>query len=122
MKKSHLNLFSCLVIGNLMIIALIYKISFEEWGYYFKLQRIPLDVTNKASKVILLWTARQGGWKSWSGFVGHDQIVSGCDSVMTSECIVTTNKDYINSADAVLFSIQNLKQVTHSKKLTNNLR
>ena len=101
------------MISTVCSIFLIHKINFEEWDYYFKYQRFPVDLNNKTFKLILLWTPYQGGWEDWSGHVGHNQIVSGCNSIMNSECIVTSNKDYINSADVVLYSIQDLKQVNY---------
>ena len=60
----------------------------------------------------MLWTSYQGKWTGWTGGLGHDQIISDCKSVvMNGECVLTSNKNYINSADVVLFSLQDLKQV-----------
>ena len=78
-----------------------------------------MDLYNKTFKLILLWTPYQGRWKAWSGHVGHNQIIGNCDRIMNSECIVTSNKDYINSADVVLYSIQDLKQVELIKSKHN---
>ena len=99
----------------LSLLYLIHKFYYEEWSYYYRYQSIPLDdnTGNKTDyKIILLWTSYQGKWTGWTGGLGHDQIISDCKSVvMNGECVLTSNKNYINSADIVLFSLQDLKQV-----------
>ena len=116
MTKYRIILLLCIVISTVCSIFLIHRINYEEWNSYFKYQHFPVDLNNKTYKLILLWTPYQGAWDNWSGTIGHNQILSGCDSIMNSECIVTSNKDYINYADVVLFSIQDLKQVNYLKQ------
>ena len=97
------------------LIYLVHKFYYEDWSYYYRYQTIPLDngsLQRNNYKIILLWTSYQGNWRGWSGGLGHDQIISNCkNTVMNGDCILTSNKNYIASADVVLFSLQDLKQV-----------
>ena len=98
-----------------VLLYLIHKYYYEEWSYYYRYQYLSLDDSaNKDGnyKVILLWTSYQGKWTGWTGGLGHDQILSECkNGLINGECVLTTDKNQIHSADVVLFSLQDLKQV-----------
>ena len=100
--------FLCVMVA---CIFLIHKYKYEEWRYYYKYKHLPLDLDNNNVKLILLWTSYQGRWIWWSDDVGDDQFVENCTAVMNGECMITSDKKYINNADIVLFSLQDLKQV-----------
>ena len=107
-SKKRIASFLCVMVA---CIFLIHKYKYEEWRYYYKYKHLPLDLDNNNVKLILLWTSYQGRWIWWSDDVGEDQFVKNCTAVMNGECMITSDKKYINNADIVLFSLQDLKQV-----------
>ena len=110
-SKFRLFLYLCFAIVGLYIL---HKFLYENWNYYYKYQILPVDLDNRSYKLILLWTSYQGKWTGWAGLT-QDQIIKGCDNVINGECIISSNKAYANSADVILFSIQDLKQVITKK-------
>ena len=106
-SKLRLLLYLCFALIGIYII---HRYFYENWNYYYGYQSLPVDLKNRTYKLILLWTAYQGKWTGWSGLT-HDQFIKGCDHVMNGDCIITSNKALAPSANVILFSIQDLKQV-----------
>ena len=107
-SKKRFGLFMCVMIA---CIFMIHIFEYQDWRYYYKHQHVPLDLNTSNLKLILLWTPYQGRSKWWSEDVGHDKFVENCTGVLNNECMITRDKTYINHADMVLFSLQDLKQV-----------
>ena len=114
MKICKTRLVLCLL-PAISLFYLMHKFYHEEWSIYYRYQYSKLDDQGgkiRDYKIILLWTSYQGTWRGWTGGLGHDQIIRDCNNdVMNGACVVTSDKSLINSADAVLFSLQDLKQV-----------
>ena len=114
MLVSRTRMIICLPFA-IVLLYLIHKYYYEEWGYYYRYQYLSIDDSvNKTRhyKVILLWTSYQGKWTGWTGGLGHDQILRDCNNgLLNGDCVLTTDKNQIHSADVVLFSLQDLKQV-----------
>ena len=67
----------------------------------------PINITEK---IIFLWTPFQGSYRGYWGSVGP--VISNCrDTKLNDKCLITTHPDYINNADIVLFSIEDINTI-----------
>ena len=90
----------------------------EHLKQFFYYRQRPLTFDKKNYRLILIWTPLQMSYGDWIGIVGPDDVIQDCGDAagigehqLDNKCIVTTNKEYVNHADVILFSLQNMKQV-----------
>ena len=89
---------------------------------YFTLNKNPIKLdpsnfydfyvrpTNRTEKIIFLRTPFQGNYKGYWGDVGP--VMSNCrDTRINGKCLITNHPDYIENADIVLFSIEDIHTI-----------
>ena len=75
----------------------------------------PTQTENRVTKIIFLWTPIQGKYEEWWWAIGPEPIIEDCDDQhIDGKCLITTHVDLLEKADVVLFSIQDIKQVSES--------
>ena len=110
-RKKKLSLWTLIAIITITTGSVIYYEATKHYMHYYVL---PRQTKSDTTKIIFLWTAMQNNYKEWSWGIGPEPNIEDCnDPSIDGRCLITTHVDLIDRADVILFSIQDIKQVSY---------
>ena len=111
-RKKKLFLWTLCAIITITTASVIYYEAMKHYMHYYVLPRQTKN--GDTTKIIFLWTPMQNNYKEWSWGIGPEPNIEDCnDPSIDGRCLITTHVDLIDRADVILFSIQDIKQVSY---------